>query len=1490
MPGMVRALIILFFISVVGELFAQPANDAFANAIEVSGLINNCSADAAYTTIGASGDLNAGSCWNNGGPQLNVWFSFVATTSSISLTVDRGGSKGTQQRTQVALWEADGTTEINCKRYQYNTEDVVVEASGTLTPGNTYYISVDSYNTGYDGTFSLCLSDVVSNDFYAGAINVTSLINGCSGDAAYTTIGASGDLNAGSCWNNGGPQLNKWFYFVATANSISVTVDRGGSKGTQQRTQVAIWEADGTTEVACKRYQYNTEDVVVEASGTLTPGNTYYISVDSYNTGYDGTFSLCLSDAVSNDYYEGAINITSLINGCSADAAYTTIGASGDLNAGSCWNNGGPQLNKWFYFVASASSISVTVDRGGSKGTQQRTQVAIWEVDGTTEVACKRYQFNTEDVVVEASGTLTPGNTYYISVDSYNTGYDGTFSLCLSDAVSNDFYEGAIDVTGLINDCSADAAYTTIGASGDLNAGSCWNNGGPQLNKWFSFVASSSSISVTVDRGGSKGTQQRTQVAIWEADGTTEVACKRYQFNTEDVVVEASGTLTPGNTYYISVDSYNTGYDGTFSLCLSDEVSYDYYEGAIEIADINNWCSSDAAYTTIGGSADRNAGSCWNNGGPQLNKWFYFVAVTDGISVTVDRGGSKGTQQRTQLAIWEADGTTEVACKRYQFNTEDVIVEAAESLTPGNTYYISVDSYNTGYDGTFTLCVNDNPSYDFYSGAYEITDLNNWCSADAEFTTIGGSPDLNAGSCWNNGGPQLNKWFTFTALSSTVDITVDRGGSQGTQQRTQLALWEADGTTEIDCNRYASNTDDVSISYTGLTAGNDYYISVDSYSTGYDGTFTLCVSNIDETYYSIGDGAWNDPANWSFSGHGGGSAGDYPQAGDVAYIEGNSITVSSNQEAAQVNINVATAATSLTIDGATLDVNGQFNFTNTGNNFNGNVSIINGGTLDVLDDLTLTRSGGVNTFDLSASGTSVMSVNQDFIVNSTGGSTVNNTININNTSSLTVSGQTTLSTLSGVKTILALNDASSFTPAEDINLVADGVDLVEIEINNDATLNVGSTILRGTPAYGILDCNDNALVAFNSTNNLQIWPATAGESTDGFNYVNVLIDNSRITYPQITLEGDVSVSGTLTLTDGIVQGSSSAVLTLPNGASLSGGGADSFIDGPLENIGNESFQFPVGDGNIWAPIEVTGLVGGDATTSFTAEYVHASLGNLNIEIPDDSGEDLDHVSSIEYWNLDVSGSLTSANVTLHWKDASRSEIANYADLRVAHFDSGDSEWENYGVDAISSMDPGSIRVDNVTTFSPFSFGSISTSNPLPVELAFFDGRNEGNEIVLDWATYSEINNDHFVIEESFDGETFEQIALIAGMGNSNMLNEYSFRKQKIYRGDLFYRLSQVDFDGATEMLGVVHITDSEALEKPMFYPNPLEGSELTIQLFGLYPSVVVRINDLAGSLAHETHLDQPSGEITLQTQLNPGVYAVTIITPGAKTIHRLLVK
>jgi hypothetical protein len=39
--------------------------------------------------------------------------------------------------------------------------------------------------------------------------------------------------------------------------------------------------------------------------------------------------------------------------------------------------------------------------------------------------------------------------------------------------VDYNFYEGAVDVTRLINGCSADAAYTTVNASADKSKGAC---------------------------------------------------------------------------------------------------------------------------------------------------------------------------------------------------------------------------------------------------------------------------------------------------------------------------------------------------------------------------------------------------------------------------------------------------------------------------------------------------------------------------------------------------------------------------------------------------------------------------------------------------------------------------------------------------------------------------------------------------------------------------------------------------------------------------------------------------------------------------------------------------------------------------------------------------------------------------------------------------------------------------------------------------------
>ncbi|MCD4744879.1 MAG: T9SS type A sorting domain-containing protein, partial [Bacteroidales bacterium] len=230
----------------------------------------------------------------------------------------------------------------------------------------------------------------------------------------------------------------------------------------------------------------------------------------------------------------------------------------------------------------------------------------------------------------------------------------------------------------------------------------------------------------------------------------------------------------------------------------------------------------------------------------------------------IDRGGAQGTLRGVNLALWESDGLTELACNRYVRINDDVVV-GYTNLTIGNWYYISVDNYYSGYRGTFTLCIDDAVDYDYYEGAIELTNITNWCSADAAYTTVGATPDKNAASCWNT-GPNYNRWFKFQASATEkITFTVLRGGNFGNLRGVNVALWESDGITEVSCNRYVGINDNVTIQTTGLNESNWYYISVDNYYSGYRGSFTLCLDDERMRWNGNVDTDWAEPGNWSYA-------------------------------------------------------------------------------------------------------------------------------------------------------------------------------------------------------------------------------------------------------------------------------------------------------------------------------------------------------------------------------------------------------------------------------------------------------------------------------------------------------------------------------------------------------------------------------------------------------------------------------------------------
>src|SRR5690606_27498417 len=95
-------------------------------------------------------------------------------------------------------------------------------------------------------------------------------------------------------------------------------------------------------------------------------------------------------------------------------------------------------------------------------------------------------------------------------------------------------------------------------------------------------------------------------------------------------------------------------------------------------------------------------------------------------------------------------------------------------------------------------------------------------------------------------------------------------------------------------------------------------------------------------------------------------------------------------------------------------------------------------------------------------------------------------------------------------------------------------------------------------------------------------------------------------------------------------------------------------------------------------------------------------------------------------------------------------------------------------------------------------------------------------IDLAWATASEHNSDHFVVQRSPDNETFTDIGSVQAAGDAQFRTDYLFTDQAPFRGANYYRLLQVDRDGSSATSQtVVAFLGQDANGRPAIFPNPV---------------------------------------------------------------------
>jgi hypothetical protein len=181
-----------------------------------------------------------------------------------------------------------------------------------------------------------------------------------------------------------------------------------------------------------------------------------------------------------------------------------------------------------------------------------------------------------------------------------------------------------------------------------------------------------------------------------------------------------------------------------------------------------------------------------------------------------------------------------------------------------------------------------------------------------------------------------------------------------------------------------------------------------------------------------------------------------------------------------------------------------------------------------------------------------------------------------------------------------------------------------------------------------------------------------------------------------------------------------------------------------------------------------------------------------------------------FWHIDARsyGTMPSGRMVLGY-DPAANEMGGTntiieANLLAERFNTGLGHWEAYNL--LGANDAGNDRVTSIP-FTAADFYQdwilVDQTNPLPVTLLNFDAKCDDNKVLIEWSTTTEVNNSHFILEKSYDANTFFEIATINGAGNSSTKLSYSFIDDSPNSGSLYYRLKQVDFNGSATYHSVI---------------------------------------------------------------------------------------
>ena len=211
-------------------------------------------------------------------------------------------------------------------------------------------------------------------------------------------------------------------------------------------------------------------------------------------------------------------------------------------------------------------------------------------------------------------------------------------------------------------------------------------------------------------------------------------------------------------------------------------------------------------------------------------------------------------------------------------------------------------------------------------------------------------------------------------------------------------------------------------------------------------------------------------------------------------------------------------------------------------------------------------------------------------------------------------------------------------------------------------------------------------------------------------------------------------------------------------------------------------------------------------------------------------------------------------------------------------DFSESTWKNPGGGFGTTCTTWKHRVTecNVGTGPDLCFNIIG--DIIPVEFTSFEASVSNNDIILNWTTATETNNQGFEIQRLKDSKIeklkeWVKISFENGNGTTTEPQTYSFIDRNMSSGKYQYRLKQIDFNGSFEYSNTLEADISLPREFSLDqnYPNPYNPSTVISYQLPIASQTTLKVYDVLGNeISTLVDEEKPAGKYDVEFQSTVG--------------------